>query len=88
MLERINSLAGDKADSDEVLTLIEDVSDTFGHFEENSNIDWEEKYHKNDKEWRERYRARFFNEDVDDKDLEPEENKPPKTLRFEDLFKE
>ena len=87
LLERINSLAGENSESDTVLSLIEDVDDTFKNFENNDNVNWKDKYEKNDKEWRERYKARFLN-DVDDKELEDKEDETPKTLRFEDLFKE
>ena len=87
LLERINTLAGENSESDTVLSLIEDVDDTFKNFENNDNTIWKDKYEKNDKEWRERYKARFLN-DVDDKELEDKEDETPKTLRFEDLFKE
>lgn len=87
LLERVNSLAGENSGSDTVLSLIEDIDDTFKNFENNDNVNWKDKYEKNDKEWRERYKARFLN-DVDDKELEDKEDETPKTLRFEDLFKE
>ena len=87
LLERFNTLAGENSESDTVLSLIEDVDDTFKNFENNDNTIWKDKYEKNDKEWRERYKARFLN-DVDDKELEDKEDETPKTLRFEDLFKE
>lgn len=77
--------------SDEALALIEDVTDTLGDLETRTkdSDEWKNKYETNDKEWRERYKARFFNEPVQDeseiieKKVEIEEH--PKT--FEDLFK-
>jgi hypothetical protein len=91
--EILNLIKGKLNDdtSDEALALIEDVTDTLTDLEtrtKNSD-EWKTKYETNDKEWRERYKARFFNEPVEDeseileKKVEIEEH--PKT--FEDLFK-
>ena len=56
--------------------------------------EWKKKYEDNDKQWREKYKARFFtptdtgasdpSNDVDDLE-EPTE--PPKQLEYDDLFK-
>ena len=76
---------------DETLQFIEDVSDTLKNYEELSseNANWKEKFETNDKEWRERYRERFFTaeEKTDDDDgPEPEPEVVKKT--YEDLFEE
>ena len=75
--------------SDSALSLIEDLSDTLDSKETSDETDWKTKYEKNDAQWRQRYRDRFFSkpaqEEDDTDDPEPEETKDPKT--FSDLFK-
>lgn len=74
---------------DETLQFIEDVSDTLKNYEDLSseNAKWKEKFETNDKEWRERYRERFFTvEEKPDDDDEPEPEVVKKT--YEDLFEE
>ena len=74
--------------SDEALTLLEDISDTLTDFEARvaDNTDWKMKYEENDKEWRDKYKERFMSGDTSiDKELvddEPEERK----YTFESLF--
>lgn len=75
--------------SDTALSLIEDLSDTLDNAKASDETDWKTKYEKNDAQWRQRYRDRFFSkatqeeEDIDEP--EPEETNEPKT--FSDLFK-
>ena len=72
--------------SDETISFIEDVSDTINDLETKAldETDWKSKYEENDKQWREKYRDRFFNSEGDDpKQLDEE---PPKPMNFEDLF--
>lgn len=85
-------------DSDDVLGLLEDVTDTLNDYqsrlEENGN--WKERYEQNDREWRQKYKDRFFNNDPEpdtepepDKDPEPEPDKDPEQATpttFEELF--
>ena len=75
--------------SDSALSLIEDLSDTLDSKETSDETDWKTKYEKNDAQWRQRYRDRFFSkpaqEEDDTDDPEPEETNDPKT--FSDLFK-
>lgn len=87
IMEQIKTHFGESTD-DNVLTLIEDVSDTFADYENrvSDSTDWKQKYEENDAEWRQRYRDRFFsNEDNGDSDIieEPEEKKP---LTYDNLF--
>lgn len=90
LLSSINTHIGDDA-SDEVLSLIEDITDTINDFEnksKNNGENWEQKYHENDAAWRKKYRDRFFGGNDSDKD-EPEiDIKKDKPLTFENLFKE
>lgn len=90
--ELLNSLntrfAGDN--SDEVLGLIEDVTDTITDLETRvagDGIDWHQRYMENDNQWRQRYRDRFMlaapPESEPPADDIPE---PPKVKTFEELF--
>lgn len=72
--------------SDETISFIEDVSDTINDLETKASdeTDWKSKYEENDKQWREKYRDRFFNSEGDGpKQLDEEQ---PKPMNFEDLF--
>ena len=73
--------------SDETISFIEDVSDTINDLETRASdeTDWKYKYEENDKQWREKYRDRFFNsESKEDEHLDDD---TPKPLSFDDLFK-
>lgn len=90
ILNSITALVGDNND-DNVLTIIEDVSDTFADFESKTKdaTDWKQKYEQNDNEWRQKYKERFMsgttNEPEVDNSIDTEESKP-KPMTFEDLF--
>lgn len=86
ILNSIKERIGDDS-SDEALGFIEDVSDTFSDLETRATgmENWKEKYEENDKEWRERYRERFFSSSEDEDDDFGDDKKEIKT--FEDLFK-
>lgn len=60
-MKRIQERIGDDT-SDEAMTFIEDMTDTFNDFEtrSSSSEDWKQKYDDLDKSWREKYKARFF----------------------------
>lgn len=59
ILSVLKEFIGDSTD-DKTITFLEDVSDTFAEYESKISEDWKTKYEDNDKAWRERYRARFF----------------------------
>lgn len=87
--ELMEAIRGRVGDSDEDLAFIEDVTDTLSDLETRAGdqTDWKARYEENDREWRERYRARFFNEetpDPDPADPDPEEHKTP--TRYDELF--
>lgn len=92
LLAAIKTRIGDDT-SDEALALVEDINDSFDDL--NNRVteagDWKAKYEENDKQWRDKYRERFFAPtDEDDpltKELDKEEPDKPKALRYEDLFK-
>lgn len=94
LLEALRAKIGDSTD-DADLKLLEDVSDTIDDFEQRikDSGDWKTKYEENDKAWKEKYRDRFFNKDVDKQIEEKEKEKDiehkldeNKKLEFSDLF--
>lgn len=76
--------------SEEALSFLEDMTDTFNDLEKKSRgtgEDWEQKYHELDKTWRERYRHRFMNSDGGYPPLEKEEDETKvKEVEIKDLF--
>ena len=90
LLEKIRDMIGtENAESDEAISLLEDMSDTFDDLSSQVSQagDYKKKYEENDAEWRKRYHDRFFSvteDDIreDDKDDEVEKK------TFESLFKE
>lgn len=83
--ELINRITGT---DDESLSLIEDITDTINSYEEAE--DWKSKYEENDKEWREKYRARFMEGSIAPP-KKPTAEEPfddgATTIDFTDLFK-
>lgn len=94
-MNAVKGLAGDNAD-DSTLAMIENFTDTFNDLESRANdtTDWKTKYEQNDNEWREKYKARFFEgkEGADPATVmrEQKENNTDdgKCISFDDLFKE
>ena len=90
ILNSITALVGENND-DNVLTIMEDVSDTFADFESKTKdaTDWKQKYEQNDNEWRQKYKERFMsgtsNEPEVDNSIDTEERKPT-PMTFDDLF--
>ena len=90
LLTAVREVVGDENES--LVGIIEDISDTIDDYTNKTKDteNWKEKYEQNDKEWRQKYTDRFFNnETADDSDItlddeQKEEPKKPKT--FEDLF--
>lgn len=89
IMERLRENFNDN-DSDDVLGLLEDVTDTLNDYQSRleENGDWKERYEQNDREWRQKYKDRFFNNDPEP-DQEPEPDKDPEQATpttFEELF--
>ncbi len=65
ILKAIKDRIGDDT-SDETIAFLEDISDTLNDYDNKTkdNTDWKTKYEENDKEWRNKYRDRFFNGDL------------------------
>lgn len=70
--EIMNSLKGiiGENNSDEALSLIEDVADTMRDYETRVGEDWKSKYEENDSMWRNKYKERFFSGNDPDPQLE------------------
>lgn len=92
IMEQIKSRIGEDT-SDEALGFLEDISDTLKDLDtraKGDGTDWKQKYEDNDKEWRDKYRARFFSGDdnhvdhTDNHNDNEQEHKTPVT--FEELF--
>jgi hypothetical protein len=80
----------DGDDSDETISLLEDINDTFDDLASRTESadEWREKYEENDKEWRRRYIERFSGEVKDDP--VPDETDEPEEIKttYEELFEE
>ena len=89
IMERLRENFNDN-DSDDVLGLLEDVTDTLNDYQSRleENGDWKERYEQNDREWRQKYKDRFFNNEPEP-DPEPEPDKDPEQATantFEEWF--
>lgn len=59
---RLHDRLGDDS-SDESITFLEDMTDTYNDMESRANgdgVDWEQRYRELDESWKKRYRHRFF----------------------------
>ena len=87
--------------SDETLKFLEDISDTYNDLEKKLNPnkktdeEWQSELEAKDKEWREKYKARFFEGietegNPEEKMVNPEPKKPTpeETITVDDLFSE
>ena len=93
LLEKVKAKIGEST-SDDDLSLLEDITDTFDSVQSTEQEDWKKKYETNDAEWRKKYRDRFFNSPADNKDpLDPTQDETPddthnEDIKVSDLFKE
>ena len=88
---RIHSFTGTDT-SEESISFIEDMTDTYNDFENkinNNGTDWEQKYNELDKAWREKYRHRFFTgtSAIPAKDKEDEQEDHAEEITIDELFK-
>ena len=87
LLNQINSIVGEN--SDDAISLIEDISDTIDDYETKvtgDGVDWKTKYEENDRSWRDKYTSRFF--DKEDDDINNPKSPAPKKYNYDDLFSE
>lgn len=80
LIQRIASVLSDP-ESDDSLSLIEDVTDTL---DAGSSDDWKTKYEENDAAWRKRYKERFLKKPDKEPEIEDDEKEEKKT--YDDLF--
>lgn len=84
LIQRITSVLSDP-ESDDSLSLIEDVTDTLDARESD---DWKTKYEENDAAWRKRYKDRFLKKPDKEPDIEEEETEETEEKKtYDDLFK-
>lgn len=94
-LARLQERIGEDT-SDEAMTFIEDMTDTFNDMETRSSgqndEQWKRKYEELDKSWREKYKARFFNSETTPADVKDEQESDVKDdaeeKTYADLFEE
>lgn len=88
IIERIVSRMDEDNKTDEDIKLIEDLTDTFDDYERRVGEDWKTKYEENDRQWRDRYVARFMNKDIEDEIETKEVRVEGEHLSYDDLFEE
>lgn len=88
LLNSIKDIVGESTE-DNVLSIIEDIQDTFTDYENraSNNINWEQKYKDNDAEWRRKYKDRFYS-GKSDEEFEDDDTYVEKKLTYDNLFKE
>ena len=86
-LKKLKEKIGESTDDND-LKLIEDFTDTYDDLVSSAKpeIDWKKKYEENDKEWRTKYKERFFNSTSQPDEPEPEPEPEPDDISFDDLF--
>lgn len=90
---RIRERVGNDS-SDESISFLEDMTDTYNSLENASNgdgVNWEQRYHENDEAWKKRYASRFFNGSVQPLNRTEEKEDDgydPNQITIESLFKE
>ena len=91
---RVNERIGTDS-SEEAISFIEDMADTYNHLESVANgdgVDWKAKYDELDKSWKEKYRHRFFSGGPTSPtqlgDFDEVEDDKAETIKIDDLFKE
>ena len=93
LIEEIRAVVGDDT-SDNVIALIENVSDTMTELETSDGEEWKQKFEENDKKWREKYISRFTEGTTEptteptEPTTEPTADDEEKEKTFEDLFEE
>lgn len=86
LIEKVRKYVGDRND-DETIEIIEDISDSI---DSSDADDWKQKYEENDKMWRDKYIARFWDKKEEEKitpsEHEEEEEGEKEYNSYDDLF--
>lgn len=87
---RVTGFIGDNP-SDEAISFLEDMTDTFTALEGEVNgdgIDWKAKYHENDEAWRKKYYNRFMGGNSGEVEFTDSVKMQPKVIDFDDVFED
>ena len=90
ILSQIKSKFADDT-SDDVIALMEDVTDTLTELETKAGgdgKDWKAEAERIDKEWREKYISRFSGGSSNEDDVNEPNDDKPKSYSFDQLFEE
>ena len=74
--------------SDEVIQLTEDLSDTLNDYDSriNDTEDWKSKFEENDNLWRKKYKDRFLESPDSDNESHEQDDDENTNVTFNDLF--
>lgn len=94
-MKRVQERIGEDS-SDEALSFVEDMSDTYNDMETRTTgvneEEWQKKLDDLDASWRNKYKARFFEGQTTPQEVKDEQTEDVKddgeTVTFEDLFEE
>lgn len=88
LIKRLSEKFADD-NSDEVIQLTEDLSDTLNDFDSriNDTEDWKSKFEENDNMWRKKYKDRFLEpSDSNDNKSHEQDDDENTNVTFNDLF--
>ena len=88
LINRLSEKFGDD-NSDEVIQLTEDLSDTLNDFDSriNDSEDWKSKFEENDNMWRKKYKDRFLEpSNINDNESHKQDDDENTNVTFNDLF--
>lgn len=87
LIKRLSEKFGDD-NSDEVIQLTEDLSDTLNDFDSriNDTEDWKTKFEENDNMWRKKYKDRFLESSVNEEEIHEQDEDENTNVTFNDLF--
>lgn len=94
-MQRVLERIGEDS-SDEALSFVEDMSDTYNDMETRTNgvneEEWQKKLDDLDASWRDKYKARFFEGQTTPQEVKEEQTEDIKddgeSVTFDDLFEE
>ena len=87
LIKRLSEKFGDD-NSDEVIQLTEDLSDTLNDFDSriNDTEDWKAKFEANDNMWRKKYKDRFLEPSDNEEEIHEQDEDENTNVTFNDLF--
>lgn len=85
LMNDIKDYMGEMVSDDKSITLLENISDTLGQYNNRDSVDWKAKYEENDAEWKRKYTERFF-APIDPQNDIDSIKRNAETITFNDLF--